>query len=283
MTKSPPSDTAAVNDAEGFDTSTNEGFYDYYSKESLSPETLQRFADIADIVLNVRDPQRLQVLDVLDVGCGAGTQCRFWADGGHRYLGLDVNEPLINLARRRAVGQGRDVRFEVGTATRLPFSDASFDVCLLPELLEHVEDWESCLNEGLRVLRPGGAIFVSTTNWLCPKQQEFTLPGYSWYPAFVKRWVVKRSLTDWPAVANHAKYPAVHWFSIYQLRAFMAGQGLKTLDRFDLMRLHNKPQWARTLVHALRRMPLLRFIGHTLTKGTMLVSVRPSRTDVRAN
>jgi 2-polyprenyl-3-methyl-5-hydroxy-6-metoxy-1,4-benzoquinol methylase len=53
------------------------------------------------------------------------------------------------------------------------------DVCLLPELLEHVADWQSCLNEAARVLRPGGLLYLSTTNVLCPRQQEFNLPLYS--------------------------------------------------------------------------------------------------------
>jgi ubiquinone/menaquinone biosynthesis C-methylase UbiE len=264
--------------ADGFDTGSNQGFYDYYSRESLSPQTMQRFAGIAQAVMDVRDPERRSPpLDVLDVGCGAGTQSRFWTQAGHRYQGLDVNEPLIRLARQRAQEQGLDVRFEVGTATRLPFPDASFDVCLLPELLEHVEDWQSCVNEGARMLRPGGVLFISTSSWLCPKQQEFTLPAYSWYPGFVKRYVVRRSLTDWPEVANHAKYPAVHWFSIYQLRAYLAQHGLTTLDRFDLMRLDNKPAWARAVVHLLRRVPPLRLLGHVMTEGTMLVACRPAR------
>lgn len=271
----PASGRDAIAPTAGFDTTSNEEFYEYYKNQSLSPRTMERFRAIAEIVLGLRDPRRSGVeLDVLDVGCGAGTQSRFWNENGHRYQGLDINEPLIRLANRRAAEQALRARFEVGTATALPFADGSFDVCLVPELLEHVEDWRSCLEESIRVLRPGGVVFVSTSNRLCPVQVEFRLPGYSWYPAFVKRWVVRRSLTTWPAVANHAKYPAVHWFSFYQLRRFFAERGFVSLDRFDLVQLEGKSHAARWLIGAIRAVPPLRFLGHMLTPSTILVARR---------
>ncbi len=257
----------------GFDTTSTEQFYEYYKAESLSAHTMERFRAIAAAVLRLREPGE-RALDVLDVGCGAGSQSRCWTEGGHRYQGLDINEPLIRLANRRAAKDGLAARFDVGSATALPFADASFDVCLVPELLEHVEDWRSCLEESVRVLRPGGVIFLSTSNKLCPKQQEFTLPGYSWYPGFAKRWIVQRALTTWPAVANHAKYPAVHWFSFYQLRDFFAARGFESFDRFDLMRLDDKSVAARRLIGLVRSVKALRFLGHVLTPGTVLIARR---------
>jgi 2-polyprenyl-6-hydroxyphenyl methylase/3-demethylubiquinone-9 3-methyltransferase len=115
-------------------------------------------------------------LNIADIGCGAGTQARLWAQGGHRVFGLDVNEPLIRLARQRTEEAGLVIRFEVGTATALPWADRTMDVRLLPELLEHVADCQACLNEAARVLRPGGLLYLSTTNVLCPRQDEFNAP-----------------------------------------------------------------------------------------------------------
>jgi 2-polyprenyl-6-hydroxyphenyl methylase/3-demethylubiquinone-9 3-methyltransferase len=192
-------------------------------------------------------------------------------------MGIDINEPLVRLARERAAEDGRDAHYEVSSATELPFADASFDVCLLPELLEHIAEWKDALEEAIRVLRPGGVIYVSTSNKLCPKQQEFNLLGYSWYPALAKRYFERRAVTDWPALANHAKYPAVNWFSYLGLRAFFAQRGMRSFDRFDLMRLDNKSVLARGLVGALRAVPALRFLGHVLTPETVIVARRDSR------
>lgn len=272
MSSSSPSDQPRGDVAE-FDTSSHESFYEYYKAQSLSPATVQRFQGIADVVLRTWGPTS-EPLAVLDIGCGAGTQSRFWSDHGHRYVGVDINEPLIRLARERAVAERRAARFEVSSATRLPFDDASFDVCLLPELLEHIADWQTCLDEALRVLRPGGLMYISTSSWLCPKQQEFNLPAYSWYPGFVKRYIEKRVLTDWPAIVNYVKYPAVNWFSFYQLRRYLGARGFSASDRFDVMRLDDKPAAARMLVGLMRKLPPLRFLGHVMTPATIVVARR---------
>ena len=258
-----------------FDTGSHKSFYDYYAKQSLSDATMQRFAGVAQSVMRMRGESADEgPLDVVDIGCGAGAQSRLWTDRKHRYLGIDINAPLIALAKQRAIADGTSARFEVASATQLPYDDASFDICLVPELLEHVQDWQSCLNEAVRVLRPGGTLYVSTSNWLCPKQAEFNLPMYSWYPGFVKRYVERRSVTDWPEVANFAKYPAVHWFSYYQLRRYLRPHGFQCADRFDVMRLDNKSALQRLIVKLVKNFPPVRLLGQMLTAGTVIVATR---------
>jgi 2-polyprenyl-6-hydroxyphenyl methylase/3-demethylubiquinone-9 3-methyltransferase len=261
-----------------FDHTTHQDFYDYYASESQSEATQQRFRGIQAAVLRVAAQAGMGTpLDVADIGCGAGTQCRLWAERGHRVFGVDVNEPLIRLAEKRAAEQGVDIKFEVGTATALPWADRTMDVCLVPELLEHVADWQSCVNEAARVLRPGGLLYLSTTNVLCPKQQEFNLPLYSWYPGPLKRYCERLAVTTRPAIANYAKYPAVNWFSFYGLRDFLEPLGFRCLDRFDLIDTAGKGGFAQFIVTALRGIPLLRFLGHTATPSTYLVAVKSAR------
>lgn len=89
-----------------WDYSSDGQFYRYYEKQSLSPATLERFATVRDKVLRLlgdRDSLSGRVLDVADIGCGAGTQCRMWAERGHNVFGIDINEPLVELARCRAL------------------------------------------------------------------------------------------------------------------------------------------------------------------------------------
>jgi 2-polyprenyl-6-hydroxyphenyl methylase/3-demethylubiquinone-9 3-methyltransferase len=148
------------------------------------------------------------------------------------------------------------------------------DICLLPELLEHVADWRTCLMEASRVLRPKGLLYLSTTNVLCPSQQEFNLPLYSWYPGVLKRYCERLALTSRPEIANHARYPAVNWFSFYGLSRFLAPLGFRCLDRFDLIDLESKSGSARAVVALLQRSRLLRVLAHVATPGTALVGIR---------
>ena len=258
-----------------WDHSTHRSFFDYYANESESESTVQRFLRIQAAVLRIAAQEALPArLDVADVGCGAGTQCRIWAVLGHRVHGVDINEPLILLARERAKQGDLDIRYEVGTATALPWPDGSMDVCLLPALLEHVADWQCCLREVARVLRPNGLLYLDTTNVLCPIQEEFNLPLYSWYPAIVKQYCERLAVTSRPALANYATYPAVHWFSFYSLRRFLKGLGFRCMDRFDLIDLERKGRFAAIAVDAIRGSRLLRFAGHVASPFTSLVALR---------
>ena len=259
-----------------WDTSSHEDFYKYYEKQSLTPATMARFKDATAMLLRIMGgPTGHGRLDIMDVGCGAGSQSKFWLERGHKYWGLDINEPLILLARRRAQIEGLDARFDVGTATQLPCADASVDICLLPELLEHVDDWQSCVSEAVRVLRPNGLLYINTSSRLCPVQQEFNLPLYSWYPAVLKRYFVKLSLTSEPALANFAKYPAVNWFSFYQLQQHLAPSGFICFDRFALIDASAKSGLAKLVINAVRSSSLLQYVGQVMTPYTLVVARKP--------
>jgi ubiquinone/menaquinone biosynthesis C-methylase UbiE len=63
-----------------------------------------------------------------------------WASLGNSVYGVDVNESLLELARKRGMEAGLQIRFSVGSAVELPWPDQFMHVCLMPELLEHVAE-----------------------------------------------------------------------------------------------------------------------------------------------
>lgn len=260
----------------GPNTVDRDPFVDYYEQQSLSDATIARFASMMALVLRTRTAAGLGTdrLSIGDVGCNAGTQAMMWAKAGHRVRGLDINEGLLEIARKRAAESGYTIDYTLGSATDLPWESESLDVCLLPELLEHVADWEPCLEEACRVLRAGGVLYVSTTNRLCPKQMEFELPFYSWYPGPLKRRCEKLSVTTHPEWVNHAKFPAVNWFTPYQLKEYIRRRDFDAYDRFDVIDLNNKSRLARAIVATVRRVAPLRFLAHVATSYTVVVGVR---------
>lgn len=262
------------------DHSNHEKFYDYYARESQTPVALRRFRAILETVLREWEQQGapLRPLDVADIGCGAGTLSLMWAEAGHRVHGLEIGRPLLDLARQRAREQGQDIDFREGSAVALPWDDESMDVCLLPELLEHVPDWRACVRECARVLRAGGVLYLTTTNKLCPMQQEFNLPLYSWYPGFVKRFFERMVVTRWRSLVNYATYPAVNWFTFYDLRRELGELGFdRCLDRFELLRFSRRAPLARFVLACIRAVPLIRWVGHVATPCTKIVAIKNSR------
>lgn len=250
-------------------------FFEYYARESLSEETLQRFGIVkGKIERLLGDDIDRTSLHVLDVGCGAGTQAQMWATDGYRVSAIDINGPLVELGRQRAAEAGLDIAFEVGSADQLPFADASFDVCLVPELLEHVRDWESCLNELERVTRPGGILYLSTTNYLCPRQEEYTLPMYSWYPPPLKRRYERLAVTTRPEIVNHATFPAVNWFSPYSLARALKRRGFRALDRFDLIDVDDQSRLGRAATNVVRHVPPARVLAHCMSPYSVAFGIK---------
>ncbi len=254
----------------------NDPFVDYYVRESASERTRERFQAILDAILRIRAAQQLPLesLCVADVGCNTGTQSLMWAERGHSVRGLEINAGLLEVARARTQQAGRTVDYFLGSATNLPWKSGSMDVCILPELLEHVEDWQSCVNEACRVLKVGGTLFLSTTNALCPIQQEFDLPLYSWFPRPLKGRYERLAVTTRPELVNHAKFPAVHWFTPYGLTAYLKARGFESFDRFDFMDASRKGAAGRSVLRAIRSVPALRWLAHVATPYTALIAVK---------
>ena len=128
--------------------------------------------------------------DAVHVVDGAGREAALAVPpAGDEGLGVGAGDLLRPQLRQRcAAEQGHDAAFDIGSATELPWLDASMDISMLPFLLEHVVDWKQAVAEALRVLKPGGIVFISTTSKLCPLQDEFDLPAYGWYPPPLKRY-----------------------------------------------------------------------------------------------
>ena len=272
------SNAAGISDEKQWDHSTHEAFFRYYADQSAQPATIAHANRVRDMLLRVWYSRHgVDRIEVADIGCGAGAKAQLWASLGHSVRGLDINARLIDLARQRAAQLGSAVDFNVGSATDLPWADSSIDICIASELLEHVADWQRCLDEFTRVLRPGGLLYLTTTNKLCPAQEEFNLPFYSWYPGSVKRYFERLAVTTRKDIANYATYPAVNWFSFYSLRDALKKRGCTSLDRFDVMDPQSKSAPARFVLKLITNYPPVRFVAHILTHGTTVVAIKDSQ------
>ncbi len=99
---------------------------------------------------------------VLDAACGEGYGSALVARAGGDVLGLDIGADAVAHARDRYAAMP-GLRFEQADVTALDaWPDASFDLILSFETLEHVQAQESMLDGFARLLAPGGLLLVST-------------------------------------------------------------------------------------------------------------------------
>ena len=93
---------------------------------------------------------------ILDVGCSSGVLLETLRSLGYEQLyGIDISEDSIDLARRRGLSQ-----VHVMDATRMDFPQASFDVIISSDSLEHIEDDAAVGREFHRLLRPAGRLIL---------------------------------------------------------------------------------------------------------------------------
>ena len=96
---------------------------------------------------------------VLDLGCGEGSFAAALARAGAQVLCADVAEEP--LRRARAANPGLETTL-IEPEGDWPLADASFDAVWAGEVIEHVADVARWLSELRRVLRPRGALLLST-------------------------------------------------------------------------------------------------------------------------
>jgi 2-polyprenyl-3-methyl-5-hydroxy-6-metoxy-1,4-benzoquinol methylase len=98
--------------------------------------------------------------DVLEVGCGIGTDAVQFARAGAHYTGVDMTSSALEMASRRFELEGLSGRFERARATSLPFDGGRFDLVYSHGVVHHIDDPGLAVEEFRRVLRPGGTAIV---------------------------------------------------------------------------------------------------------------------------
>lgn len=101
--------------------------------------------------------------EVLDLGCGTGYGTALIADKCTSICGVDISDEAVAYAteKYRAHNLAYKTIRKVEDAP-LPFDDSSFDVVLSFQVIEHIPDPATYLEEIRRVLRPGGIFIVAT-------------------------------------------------------------------------------------------------------------------------
>jgi 2-polyprenyl-6-hydroxyphenyl methylase/3-demethylubiquinone-9 3-methyltransferase len=101
---------------------------------------------------------------VADVGCGGGLLSESLAQQQARVTGIDLSPTMIEVARLHAQAAGLAIEYRLQSAAELAAAAGRFDVVCCMELAEHVPDPAVLVTALAALLRPGGALFMSTIN-----------------------------------------------------------------------------------------------------------------------
>jgi SAM-dependent methyltransferase len=98
---------------------------------------------------------------LLEVACGRGQFAAELSAVGLDVVAADFSLDALRLTRNRGIPCST-----VADAMRLPFADGSFDAVVSCETIEHLPDWRAGLVEMVRVLRPGGRLYLTFPSYL---------------------------------------------------------------------------------------------------------------------
>jgi SAM-dependent methyltransferase len=172
---------------------------------------------------------------LLDAGTGFGRHAFEAARRGAQVIALDYAQQEVETTRATFAAMYQAGELDPnsftgvvrGDATRLPFADATFDCIVTSEVLEHIDDDVSALNELVRVLRPGGVLAATVPSWF-PERINWALSD-EYHAPFVK--------------GGHVRI-----YRSSQLRAKIKNAGLVVGDSHKAHGLHSPYWWLRCAV-----------------------------------
>jgi arsenite methyltransferase len=147
---------------------------DYPEELSSVPDTaVESFAGVANpFSLGRLAPGE----DVLDVGCGAGTDtlvaAQMVAPAG-QVTGIDMTPEMLARAQAAAAEMSAtNVTFVEGDVEQLPFASESFDVTISNGVIDLIPDKDAVFSELFRVLRRGGRLQIADVTIQQPVSEE---------------------------------------------------------------------------------------------------------------
>ena len=99
---------------------------------------------------------------ILEAGCGSGGNLRMLARRGP-VCAMDIDDQAVQFAQARGIGEVAHGRLP----DQIPFGDRSFDLVLMTDVLEHLDDDGAALRALRERLRPGGLLLLTVPAFRC--------------------------------------------------------------------------------------------------------------------
>jgi ubiquinone/menaquinone biosynthesis C-methylase UbiE len=132
-------------------------FYDQEAVRKIDENTLSlmkyRFSTMIKMISGKK-------LTILDIGAGDGDIILTLASQGHTCIAMDISD--VRLKKYEESARKLNVKQIIGNVEeRIPLDNASLDVVLCGEVIEHVPNNDKALSEISRVLKEGGQFIIS--------------------------------------------------------------------------------------------------------------------------
>ena len=145
---------------------------------------------------------------ILEIGCGNGNGTKLIKKHFKpQYMtAIDLDEKMIQIARGTI--HEPQTTFQVMDASKLGFSDESFDAIFDFGIIHHIPNWKACIEELRRVLKVGGKLIL----------EEFSFETFSGFPGVIYRTLLAHPYEQMFSADEFVQYLEYAGFKIHDIK-----------------------------------------------------------------
>lgn len=166
--------------------------YDIFHKEtSIQTKLINDNNFTYRILLGFINKFLVKHKNILDIGCGAGTLCLYYASKGNTILGIDISQKAIDSANGSAKFlRLTNARFKkMGFPREIPRE--KFDFIIFTEVIEHLENDDLALKKIFSILKKSGIVFISTPSKNAPLHKLGMAKEFDKRVGHLRRYTIK--------------------------------------------------------------------------------------------
>jgi 2-polyprenyl-3-methyl-5-hydroxy-6-metoxy-1,4-benzoquinol methylase len=252
-------------------------FTDYQDVASLS-----RLKLIIEQVMTYAQKKQVEMLKILDIGCGRGDVSFPLLSLGHLVTGIDIAPESVLACRNK--NQFAGAHFLVADAQSFDLG-GRFDMVICSEVLEHVLHPDLVVANFGKHLKEGGAVIVTIPNGYCLHEILVNRLGVTTIAALIRRSKLLAKLVNCVGIATDTDYfmnpyqRHLQFFTLRRLQRLLSLYGFRTVSIHDQvleipMRSLQGPLRPlqiilRLLTHI--KLKIAKFLPHCLAEGWLLV------------
>ena len=147
--------------------------YDQFGKEyqrtRKEKHKSRLYNEFLEVPCMIKAVENIKDKKLLDIGCGAGVHIKKYLSKGAKCWGMDISQSMVDMAKQNCP----DVDFKVGSMTKLPYKNSSFDIVTASLSIDYIKDLTPVFKEILRVLKKGGIFYYSNESPIASARERY--------------------------------------------------------------------------------------------------------------
>ncbi len=140
-----------------------------YQKTRKEKHKSRLYNEFLEVPCMIKAVGNIKSKKLLDVGCGTGDHIKRYLSKGVKCWGIDISKSMIEMAKQNCP----NVDFKIGSMTKLPYKNSSFDVVTASLSVDYIKDLIPVFKEISRVLKKGGLFYYSNESPIASAREKY--------------------------------------------------------------------------------------------------------------